>query len=450
MLQHEEPIYLKDWSKVPELHADLFRHSQRPFKQDDITTFGLHFYQDKLWTGPYVGVGTSDILKLRRSRIARTAIMIQPRFGLDPWEMFDEILDDEEFPSYLSVSESDGAPLFRIFTSEKPIVVPQQFAASGKRLLYLSFINSCYALCRKGLKRSIGTSSKNYTSKIRGRINITKNLQLNTSRGRNDRFFCEFPDFTEDNIENRILKSALNRTSQHIRRSQLFPLEIEKRVRYCSNTLRHVSEAKILPSDFRSSTANGLYSYYRHTLHLAEFILKEQFGIPDTKVCDDHRTAAPVVPYMINMQLLFELFCRARLKKTLSEDLILDPYTKEFRVWESGTEVDGLHLSNRLIPDLIIRRRSDDSVAALFDAKYKQSSTVSREDTLQILAYSLATGADEVGFMFPPNDTLASNFGKGITLSTPLVNGGIPYTEYPVDANFSWKDRDARTHTLDL
>ena len=444
MLQYEEPIYLKDWSKVPALHADLFRYSQHPFKQDDITTFGLHFYQDKLWTGPYVGVGTSDILKLRRGRIPRTAIMIQPRFGLDPWEMLDEILDDEEFPSYLSETERDRAPLFHIFTSEKPIVVPQQFAASGKRLLYLSFVNSCYALCRKGLKRSMGTSSKNYTSKIRGRINITKNLQLNTSRGRNDRFFCDFPNFTEDNIENRILKSALLRTSQSLRRSKLFPPEIEKRVRYCSNTLRHVSETKVLPSDFRFATANGLYSYYRHTLHLAEFILKEQFSIPDTKVCDDLRTAAPVVPYMINMQLLFELFCRARLKKTLSDDLILDPYRTEFSVRESGKEVEGLHLSNRLIPDIIIRCRSSHSVAALFDAKYKESSTVSREDTLQILAYSLATAADEVGFMFPPNDTLTSNYRKCITLRTPFVPGGIPYIEYPVDANFSWNDRDAR------
>lgn len=440
MLRHTEPIVLSDWSKVPALQLDITQSLQgRPWK-DEIDFFGLHFYKGALWTGPYVGVGTSDNLKLRGTLRQRTPIVIQPRFGLDPWTMLNEILQDDEFPAYLADAESGDEPLFRLFTTEKPIAVPQQLAASGETLLYLSFLNTCYALCRKGLKRSMGKSSKNYTSKVRGKINITKNLRTNTWRGRNDRFYCEFPDFTEDNLENRILKSALNRTSKTLKGSLLSTPEIEKRIKYCTNALRHITEVTIFSSDFRSATATGLYSYYKRPLRLAELILKEQFGIPETNSTDKRKSMMTVVPYMINMQLLFELFCRARLKKTLSDELELAPYKTEFSVREKGVDVKGLHLSKRLIPDLIIRRRSDHSVAALFDAKYKESTLASRDDTLQLMAYALATAADVIGFMFPSNSKLDDNFGKTVTLRSPFINEGIPYVEYPVAMNLGWKD----------
>lgn len=144
---------------------------------------------------------------------------------------------------------------------------------------------------------------------------------------------------------------------------------------------------------------------------------------------------------LINMQLLFELFCRTRLKKMLPHNLFLAPYKESLSVREKGTDVKGLHLTQKLIPDLIIKRRSDQKTVALFDAKYKESSSASRSDTLQLLAYSLAMALDVVGFMFPANPLLQANLEKDVTLQSPFVAGGIPYVEIPVAASICWSEK---------
>lgn len=440
MQKYPEPIVLSDWSKVPSHYTDQFYNLQIRSSKFEIQTFGLHYYNDALWTGPYVGVATTECLKSHGILEDRRAIVIQPRFELDPWQMLNEVFEDDEFSIYLDDSEKGSTPLFHLYTSERPIAVPQHIADSGEILLYLCFLNACYRLCRKGLKRSMGKSSKNYSSRIRGKINIKRNMQLNTMNGRNDRFYCEFPNFTEDNLENRILKSALNKVSKPLKDSLHFNPEIEKRVRYCVNMLRHVTEITISSNDFRTASAAGFYSYYKQSLLLAESVLKDRFSVPETSNSGEQKPMMVVTPYMINMQLLFELFCRARLKKTLPGSLELAPYKTAFPVRDRGANVRNLHLSQQLIPDLIIRRRMDKSVVALFDAKYKESSLASRDDTLQLLAYSLASAADLVGFMFPSNSTLNENFDKRVTLRSPFVNNGIPYVEYPVGTNLYWRE----------
>ncbi len=63
----------------------------------------------------------------------------------------------------------------------------------------------------------------------------------------------------------------------------------------------------------------------------------------------------------------------------------------------------------------------------MFDVKYKDSYRGNREDTYQLLSYSLLTGVNKCGFIFPSKDRETSELKKNkgsnyIRMSTPVIN----------------------------
>ena len=141
----------------------------------------------------------------------------------------------------------------------------------------LSFINACYSLCKKGIKKKMLYQEENFNAKIRGKIDVKKNIRMNTSHGRNERFYCKYIDFTADNTENRILKAALTRCRKIV--EQKFELHVEsvRRMYYCLNTFRGVKNVQIKNKDFNSVSVTGLYTYYKPLLRQAKSILGQKY-----------------------------------------------------------------------------------------------------------------------------------------------------------------------------
>lgn len=425
------PVHrLRDWSRVPTEIIELATHETNNHAESQNGLQLFHYYKGGLWTGPHVGV--------RKLSKSDAVVLIEPRFGLNPWEMLAEVFKDAEFARYLESSKRKSEPIYEIFSSEPPVRVPVENSDYAHILLCLSFISSCFSVCQKGLKKSIIKHEKNLSSKIRGKINIAKNLKNNTLRGRNDRFYCEFPTFTIDNVENRVLKSVLNRCSNLLADHSFISVEIKRMIKFCLLSLGNVQDVNITDREIGKLSATGVYSYYKTAFELATHILNRNFYTPRTEGEGLGQATCEVVPYLINMQVVFELYCRTKIKRVLPDGMVMDEYDKRLEVSNVGNKPSRLHLSKHLIPDITLRDRSTGEVIRVLDAKYKESSIPDRSDTLQLLAYSFNAAPKSSGFIFPvsSNNKKVNNFN--ISLKTPFVPGGIPYEEIFISPSFDW------------
>ena len=178
---------LEDWSLVPEnisfpKDIDLF---------DLEHSLGVHRYDGKLWTSGYVGVGRLYDLKgnVMQTKGKEHIVVIKPQKAvINPWKMLEVVMADAEYESYIAELENSGKFLFKIFYEQPVIKLAQDSQNDGDLLYAISFISACYSLCKKGLRKEMIYKEENYGSKVKGKINVKKNIRENTCRGRNDRF----------------------------------------------------------------------------------------------------------------------------------------------------------------------------------------------------------------------------------------------------------------------
>ena len=429
---------VQDWSRISPNALCSSIESSSIALDGSIDSFGLHRHNGAVWTGQYVGVGRIRLNKGTGSLYHREEVLlnIQPRFGLDPWQMLEIVFKDEEFTDYLEESQNGGDPLFKIYDSQKPIPIDSISAHGGETLLQIGFINTCYWLCRKGLKKALTRGEANLVAKIRGRIDVVKNIRNNTMHGRNDRFYCNYPVFSEDIIENQVLKAALEKCASSLCRDGNMSDELSRRVGYCRHALKSVRSLALTNKSLNSVSATGLYSYYKPCLHQAKQVLSGSIRTPsiDDK---DRGKQLYTLPYMINMQLLFELYVRKVLKDELPQDFCVLPYRYSFNVGKGPKGTSALHIMKSLIPDIVISRKGEHRPCMVFDVKYKQADKTSREDTLQLLAYSFSCGMEKCGFVFPGTKSGLRKESVDVLLNSPYVESGVPYFEIYIGLDFS-------------
>lgn len=122
-------------------------------------------------------------------------------------------------------------------------------------------------------------------------------------------------------------------------------------------------------------------------------------------------TTGYIVPYAISMEKLFEVYVRAYLKKNGIESyrsksdkgIRLEKYDNKTDVFmeEEGLSNPGKYISGSIKPDLILTDR-ESGETVVFDVKYKDyTNGDSRNDRLQLLAYSMMMNANNVGIILP-------------------------------------------------
>ena len=380
--------------------------------------FGIHRFQGKLWSSGYVGVGRlyDKNGHYLQSGGKEHIIVVNSQYGMDPWQMLETVMTDDEYDDYIAEMDADGRSLFRVFYDQPLIKLSQDAEQDGDLLYALSFVTSCYSLCRKGLKKTMLHQEENYASKVRGKIEIKKNIRMNTCKGRSDRFYCKYIDFTEDNIENRILKATLLKCKDIIGRR--FPLnsEVSKRIAYCQNAFRRVKSVRIKTSDFNGADASGLYMYYKPLLQQARCIYGQKYYAFKNEDGQSIAKSVFTIPYMINM-----------------DKYSLDCYSKRLYIQKDIndiTEVErGIHLMPYCIPDIIIRDNASKKPVVVIDAKYKPHSRSARSDTHQLLSYVLLTDVKRCGFVFPGVKNRIKLMNATGTPSLPLAVDLLEYYE---------------------
>jgi hypothetical protein len=418
------PHKLSDWTQIDAATEEFW--TDLDLARPELN-FGIHRYNEKLWTSGFVGVGrlVDADQHVIQSNGKEHIVVISSQYGMNPWKMLEKVLSDDEYENYAEELKNDGRFLFRVFYEQPLIRLAQDEVSDGDLLYALSFINSCYLLCKKGLKKNMLHREENYKSKVRGKIDVKKNIRENTSRGRNDRFYCKYIDFTEDNIENRIIKATLKKCKTILdQRFEINP-ESSGRTHFCMHTLRHVSSVTIKASDFNSASVSGLYMYYKPVLQQAKSILSQKYYSYTAENGQTITKSAYTIPYMINMETLFEFYARAMLKETLNrKKYTLDDYSNKWFLARGVTCVEeterGIHLMPYSIPDIVVRDKLSNEALAVIDAKYKAHERSARTDTLQLLSYVLLTGVKKCGFVFPGVETALKQMKTSGTQCLPL------------------------------
>jgi hypothetical protein len=423
------PHRLNDWSQIDtteEFWSNLDLSGQE-------LNFGVHRHNERLWTSGFVGVGR--LYGIDQNTIQTNGkehiVVISSQYGMNPWKMLEKVLTDDEFEDYTKELADNGRFLFRVFYNQPLIRLAQDELSDGDLLYALSFINSCYFLCKKGLKKTMLHREENYNSKVRGKIDVKKNVRENTSRGRNDRFYCKYIDFSEDNLENRIIKATLKKCKAIIGERFEAITESTGRIHFCMHALRHVNSVTIKASDFNSVSVSGLYMYYKPVLQQAKSIFSQKYY---SYTAENGRTIMKsvfTIPYMINMETLFEFYARTMFKESLDRArYALDDYSKKWFLARGVTCIEetekDIHLIPYCIPDIVLRNKTSNEVLAVIDAKYKAHDRTARTDSLQLLSYVLLTGVKKCGFVFPGAETLLKQMrtsgAEYLPLQTPIVN----------------------------
>lgn len=295
--------------------------------------------------------------------------------------------------------------------------------------------------------------NKNFTGKIQGKIDIKNQIIKNVMRGRNDRQYCKFSEKSVDIIENQAIKYALNIV---IQKSKSLGLnDIERSIGILKRRFSGVSDVKLSISQIDKITLPAMYQSYRPMLQLAKVIISEEILYPTQ---DGDRVG--VIPYAINMPILFECYVRTILKeqiknknednannakKTNSEyyyyiEIEMKKFVSDKR--RSYDESYGCRMSTKkdcyikgnLVPDIVLEyykivKDQDGKIKTkeswgyrVYDVKYKyiDMSNNARDDRLQFLAYCFIYGVrgeiedeDDVhfysGLIFPKQNGKESN-----------------------------------------
>lgn len=128
----------------------------------------------------------------------------------------------------------------------------------------------------------------------------------------------------------------------------------------------------------------------------------------------DVSTTGYILPYAISMEKLFEVYVRAYFKKNgiasyrskSNTGIRLEKYDNKTDVFleEEGLENPGKYISGSIKPDLILTDQESGETMVL-DVKYKDyRNGDSRDDRLQLLAYSMMMNANNIGIILPAQD----------------------------------------------
>ena len=299
----------------------------------------------------------------------------------------------------------------------------------------IDFVNKAKKLCKGNLKRQSCRIEENLNCKVKGRILVQKQIKYNVSKGQEQRFYCVYNKMSENIRENQIIKYALTLC---VKKSGIGDALAED-LRFCLNTLGDVTLKKCGPSDFIGLKNNSAYRQYKEALAAAKKVIcryslsylntNEEFQEKSEQKSE--LKSGKVQPFFIDINLLFEYYCRAIFKKAISE-YNMETKSKvrfelessviaERNLFDEHSKVSKYYMKN-YYPDIVINYIYNEKkdIAAVFDAKnsdVRNAERKKRERTHQIMFYMKALGCNQGGLISPASNNvkLSSNLYANIS-----------------------------------
>lgn len=243
--------------------------------------------------------------------------------------------------------------------------------------IIIDFLNAMKRIVKKGLKKSYYKTTQILNGRIKGKLLIKKSMNLHLSKGTILQNVCSFDEFGIDNLENRLLKKALEYIKIYTQTSPLMKgvSSVSEMISYISPAFETVSSS-IDVNDIKQLKSNTLYKEYDNGIRLAKMIIR-RFAY---NISNASATSVPTPPFWIDMPMLFELHVLSLLKDAFNDDA-------KHHFSTNGNELDFLLNSSDL--------------KMVIDAKYIPSWKwkINHDNVRQVSGYArLKKVSDELGF----------------------------------------------------
>jgi len=345
--------------------------SENPSVIEKMEVLGLYLSNRGICPGDYIGavwVGSDD---------NRVALCVNSKFEdptMDYMRMFAACCAD----SYVGERMQD---CFEVWPEQELIEVPN--AASFSFMVVTAFLRELNTLCVRHLRQHFERRRENLVGRVKGKIIIGENLRRNV--GHAERVFSEYQSISNDILENRILRAALEKAARYLSTYQTqvgnYPV-LQRWVYACRSHLQGVSVVNIARNDFGAVRQRGAFAPYRRPLHLAKAVL-HHFGF---NPLEEWIEIVKTPPYAIDSAELFERYAELQLRRKFRNNIVAS-YKKH-----------NIHGPNRgfnvtVRPDFYVPQQ-EEKRPRVIDAKYKNlgNKTPLNDDLYQMLAYSRHVG----------------------------------------------------------
>ncbi len=190
-------------------------------------------------------------------------------------------------------------------------------------LIVTHFLLVVKQIVSKGLKKDYVQREDNLR-KVKGKILIIPNERKNIIPKRFDRVYCSYQEYTEDTLENRLLKKALLFANQMLIKAggNESCRKLQQQVRTCLAAFVNVGN-DIVISQIQRIKPNKLFKEYQEAIRLAKLILQRY----DYNLSNVNENDA-VPPFWLDMPLLFEIYVVGKLREWFGQDIIYQAHGK--------------------------------------------------------------------------------------------------------------------------
>ena len=286
--------YAKDNSSLEGLSEKINPDELLCSNDEEIINLGIKRVNGRVYSGNYVGVcrlkGVSG--KNMVSNDGREVILkIEPRFSISVVEMLNALRDDDEFEHYMApqtnrlnetyreIEDLRDNELFHFFDEEDPIFLQDDIAKESSIITASVYITMLKSLCSRPLMGHMECREENLVGKAKGKIVFNKNIRANMLKGRDDRIYCRYLQYSEDILENRVLKAALHKAelflNQYFSSASADRNSFRDMISYSRKALCHVSYTRISRLDLNKIKTTGVYVYYKPVINTAKMVLNE-------------------------------------------------------------------------------------------------------------------------------------------------------------------------------
>lgn len=263
-----------------------------------------------------------------------------------------------------------------------------QASISMKRLSVLDaylllFLNEVQILLHRGLVKKYRKVEGNKTA-LKGKLLFDQHIIKNIVHA--ERFYVAYTTYDSNNLYNSILYKALKTISS---------LSVSDTVRSKCNTILfdfpECNDVKAIPQLFERISYDRKTNSYKKAIELAKIILLNYH--PDFKGGSNN-----ILAIMIDMNDLWESYIFYVLRKAVRKKgfiSVKEQSQKSF--WKEANS----RRARQIIPDIVIKAKSDSRRTFVLDTKWKYDNKVSIEDIRQMYAYGHYFYAKQSYLIYP-------------------------------------------------
>ena len=195
---------------------------------------------------------------------------------------------------------------------EQPRIKAPELKSVLSPLIVVHFLSIVKEIVKRGLKKDYVQREDNL-KKVKGRIAIFRNERTNIQKKRYDKVFCQYQEYSEDTVENRLIKKALLFSQQILQVAGLSPslLPLQHTVHECLSAFANVND-QIEVWEVKAIKHHKIFKEYDDAIKLAQMIL-HRYDYNITNITTAEEEECPV--FWIDMAMLYEHYVLGLLRE---------------------------------------------------------------------------------------------------------------------------------------